>query len=87
MDFFHEKSFRTNPLFPHKDRTSPCRENEPQGTGEYPRVGWEGTAAALARHGHSLQVHATVLLPVSPGSQVLAPWVMPKAWEMQVCPC
>lgn len=44
-----------------------------------PQVGWEGTAAFLVRHSHLLPVSATVLLPVSPGSWVQAPWVMPQA--------
>lgn len=61
---FIKRALEQIPFSPTKRATSPCRENQPRGTGECPRVGWEGAAAFPARHGHSPPVSCSRCHPV-----------------------
>lgn len=61
---FIKRALEQIPFSPAKRATSPCRENQPRGTGECPRVGWEGAAAFPARHGHSPPVSCSRCHPV-----------------------
>lgn len=77
LGFFLKRALEQIPFYPAKRTTGPCRDTSARALGE--------TTAGLQGMMPPEQGMAAVLLPLLPGSHVLAPWVMPKAWRVQVC--